>query len=132
MSNNKEYMKKYMLERYYKRKKEVIEYLGGVCKVCGATEKLEIDHKDPYTKNFVVSKALAGWSKSRLMKEVEKCQLLCTDCHRKKTRKELSIRFNQREVWEHGTLAGLRYCKCELCLDAKRRYNKEYTAKNKK
>lgn len=132
MSRNKEYMKKYMLDRYHRRRKEAIYFLGGECSVCGSIESLEIDHKESKEKTFTLSKAFAGWSESRVKEELKKCQLLCYICHSLKTRKELSERFNQKEFWEHGTLSGVRYCSCELCLKAKRDYNKEYHSKKSK
>lgn len=132
MSNKKEYMKKYMKERYHRRKSAAIKKLGGRCVTCNSENNLEIDHVNPDEKSFVLAKALSGWSESRVQEELEKCQLLCVDCHKKKTRKELSIRFNQREYWEHGTLSGVRYCRCELCLNAKKEYMKEYSKKYKK
>lgn len=36
------YMRKYMLERYYRRKAEAIIALGGKCVKCGSTDNLEL------------------------------------------------------------------------------------------
>jgi len=36
---------------------------------------------------------------------------------------------NQQQInqkWKHGTLSGYRYCKCNLCREAKNEYQREY------
>ena len=126
MANSNEYMREYMKQRYYKRRLKAIEYLGGKCAACENTEELEIDHIDATQKTFSLGKGLAGWNWERLQAELDKCQLLCKDCHAKKTRKDLAIKLNQREHWEHGTLGGYRYCKCQECKNAKSAYYREY------
>lgn len=50
------YMKQYMLSKYYKRRKQVIEKLGNKCSKCGKTSNLQIDHINPILKNFSLSK----------------------------------------------------------------------------
>ena len=66
-----------------KRKKiELIEYKGGKCEICGykkSTWSLEFHHKDPNEKDFEISGK--SWSFERLKKEVDKCILVCSNCH---------------------------------------------------
>lgn len=73
--------------------KEIIENfrdeLGGCCKKCNENRKhlLEFHHKDPSQKEEVISNILVyfGYSKKSIdkaRKEVEKCVLLCCNCHR--------------------------------------------------
>ncbi len=64
-------------------------FLGKLCAKCGSTERLELDHIDPETK---VHHAIWSWSKERRDKEAKKCQVLCHDCHKKKTAAENSAR----------------------------------------
>jgi 5-methylcytosine-specific restriction endonuclease McrA len=66
------------------------EYLGGECASCGTKENLEFDHIDPNTKCYGVSTILPetppGYPYTeRVWEEVDKCQLLCEACHKKKT-----------------------------------------------
>lgn len=131
MANSNEYMREYMAKRYHKRRLELIALLGGKCSQCKSLDRLEIDHKVYQEKKFDIAKMLSGWSWDKIRKEAEKCQILCYRCHRIKTGKDLSDRFNQREEWEHGTIGGYRYCSCSLCRTAKRDYMREYR-KNKK
>lgn len=58
------------------------------CIKCGINDPgvLDFDHIDPNTKSFSVAKALhniMNWE--GLLKEIEKCQILCANCHRIKT-----------------------------------------------
>lgn len=61
---------------------------GLVCSICRENDWrcLDFDHIDPKTKLVSVSKAVTGrWSKEKILEEITKCQILCANCHRKKT-----------------------------------------------
>ena len=62
-----------------------IEYKGGKCCKCGynkCVEALEFHHLDPTQKDFgIVSKGYTrSWSKIKA--ELDKCILVCSNCHR--------------------------------------------------
>ena len=64
-------------------KRKLIEYKGGKCQICGYNryqEALEFHHLDPSQKDFTIS----GGTKSfeSLKPEVDKCILVCANCHR--------------------------------------------------
>lgn len=64
-------------------KRKLIEYKGGKCQICGynrCQEALEFHHLDPSQKDFTIS----GGTKSfeSLKPEVDKCILVCANCHR--------------------------------------------------
>lgn len=61
------------------------ERLGGKCANCGSTEKLHFHHKNPSTKLFSISAAVASSNMDALIAEVDKCELLCKVCHSKQT-----------------------------------------------
>lgn len=70
---------------YLRRKirSKALEYYGGKCKLCGYDKfecALDFHHPDPENKdiNFV---SAWSWSWSRLKKELDKCVLLCKNCH---------------------------------------------------
>ena len=72
-----------------RRRKEIrmkaINHLGGKCIKCGYDkypEVLEFHHKDPSQKEFNVSRKGHCRSWERVKKEIEKCDLLCANCHR--------------------------------------------------
>lgn len=126
------YMKKYMRDRYYRRRTLAIEQLGGKCAVldCGSTAGLEIDHIEPSKKKFSVGVRLAGIAESKLQRELVKCQLLCRAHHGEKTVHELGREFARGT---HGTLSAARYCKprCDACRKACNAYTKEYKRKKR-
>lgn len=90
-----EYMRNYLRERWLKRRATAIMVLGGRCVECLSTEDLEFDHIDPAEKSFTIAKA-STWSDTRFWAELEKCQLLCKNCHADKTSQYLKILFKGR------------------------------------
>lgn len=64
-------------------KKALIEYKGGKCERCGydkCMRALEFHHLDPSEKDFGISKNLCK-SMEKQKAEVDKCILLCSNCH---------------------------------------------------
>lgn len=65
-------------------KRRCVEYLGGKCKHCGQIYHpiiYDFDHREPQHKEFKISgKAIYRWKE--LKKELDKCDLLCSNCHR--------------------------------------------------
>ena len=65
-------------------KKRAVEYLGGKCKICGYDKSLatlDFHHIDGDTKEFKIS---GNYNRSwkRIKAELDKCVLLCANCHR--------------------------------------------------
>ncbi len=67
-----------------KIKKRSVEYLGGECSKCGYNEciwALEFHHLNPLEKDFSVSRyQYLSWNKIKV--ELDKCILVCANCHR--------------------------------------------------
>ena len=62
-----------------------VEYKGGKCQECGynnCNQALEFHHLDPTTKSFGISKEGQTRSWKRVKDEIDKCVLLCANCHR--------------------------------------------------
>ena len=73
-----------VLERKKKLKEKAIEYSGGKCIKCGYDKyigALEFHHRDPLHKDFSIS-AHANRSWTLIKIELDKCDLLCANCHR--------------------------------------------------
>lgn len=87
---DREYHRNYNRAYYHKKRNEIIDNLGGKCKHCGNTNCLEIDHISPATKSFSIGRLL-NHSKQTISSEIDKCQLLCHDCHKAKSATEESI-----------------------------------------
>jgi transcription elongation factor Elf1 len=65
-----------------RKKIELVEYKGGKCEVCGynkSVNALQFHHKNPNDKDFTVSGKSLSFEK--LKKEVDKCILVCANCH---------------------------------------------------
>lgn len=81
--------------RYLKRKIEFINLLGGKCSNCGYFKNitaLEFHHINPKNKLFSLdSRKLANGNKIKLMDELKKCTLLCSNCHRELHNKEMDL-----------------------------------------
>lgn len=81
---NKDYVREKQREKKRQRKCEAIEYLGGKCADCGNIYHqavYEFHHTDPSTKGRDPSKLLQlSWE--RIKAELDKCVLLCANCHR--------------------------------------------------
>jgi hypothetical protein len=56
------------------------------CVICNSKKDLQLDHKNPETK---ISHKIWSWAEDRRSKELERCQVLCKECHKEKTRLEM-------------------------------------------
>ena len=81
---NRDEIRKTSREGYHKRRKLLIEMMGGKCVDCGTTKNLQFDHIDPSKKSHSISCVLS----ERTLKELEKCELRCGDCHLEKTKND--------------------------------------------
>ena len=62
-----------------------IQYKGGKCEECGyhhCLEALEFHHKDPTKKDFSISSKGYTHSWKKVQEELDKCVMLCANCHR--------------------------------------------------
>jgi hypothetical protein len=81
----KEYDKNHNIEVYSFLK----EYAKDGCSICKEKEFacLDFDHID--NKDYNISSMInRRYSLDKIKKELKKCQILCANCHRKKTAKE--------------------------------------------
>ena len=77
------------------------------CVRCGESHPgcLEFHHQDPSKKEVTISKAISNrWSPDRIMKEVAKCEVLCSNCHRKLHWTEDSV---YQKMWLEQTDTGV-------------------------
>jgi hypothetical protein len=83
--------KKQML-RIKNRKKEIHDWIQRYkenlqCERCPESHPacLDFHHKDPKEKDIEISLIAVrkGWAIKRIMEEIEKCEILCANCHRK-------------------------------------------------
>jgi hypothetical protein len=57
---------------------------GFCCKICGDNRPpvLDFHHRDSAGKDFTVSQMVNRFSRKRILEEIEKCDILCANCHR--------------------------------------------------
>lgn len=80
-----EYIKKAVSKRRKKIKDMAIQYKGGKCVLCGynkCEDALQFHHLDSDKKEFGVSQSGLTRSWDRVKNEIEKCILVCANCHR--------------------------------------------------
>jgi len=73
-----------------KERRELIDSLKleKGCSMCGYKDHavaLDFDHLNPEEKNFTIATKYLNIHIERLLKEIDKCQVLCANCHRVKT-----------------------------------------------
>lgn len=94
-----------MRERHQRRKKQAVTYKGGQCEACGydrCLDALEFHHQDPDQKDLGIGTSQRlPWPKVKA--ELDKCRLLCANCHREEHHHIVSERHDQLlvEVRQH-------------------------------
>jgi hypothetical protein len=86
-------------------KDRAIAYLGGKCRGCGydrCPAALDFHHTSPHEKDFSISQQMS-WEKLR--PELDKCLLLCANCHRE-THVGLHPRFLDDGLDAYESLSG--------------------------
>lgn len=102
-------MREYMRAYRARLLDEARQMLGGKCVRCGATDDLHFDHIDRTTKSFTLGGARNA-SRSQIMAEAAKCQLLCQKHHLEK-----SYEAGDLNKAEHGHSLYRRGCRCDAC-----------------
>lgn len=73
------------IERSREFKNKCVEYKGGECIKCGYNKyngALEFHHTDPNEKDFSISMSKLLKFDNVIKKELDKCILLCSNCHK--------------------------------------------------
>ena len=74
-----------VVKRQQNYKKTCVAYKGGACEMCGYSKyygALEFHHKDPTKKDFTIAKSRHSSFNETTKKELDKCLMLCANCHR--------------------------------------------------
>jgi hypothetical protein len=73
------------IERQRVFKIKCVEYKGGCCSLCGYKKylgALEFHHENPSKKEFNIAREGSTKFNDRIKKELDKCILVCANCHR--------------------------------------------------
>lgn len=108
----------------YSKKLKSINYLGGCCEMCGENSifKLCFHHLNPECKEFDINDIIyKRWS--IIKNEIDKCQLLCRNCHNKlhfDNQKINRYKNNKKIFLEFKGINGCEKCgynECNASLD---------------
>lgn len=95
----------------WSKKIKAIELLGGKCEECGEIKPwlLQFHHKNPNQKEFDITH-IKTYRWSILEKEIKKCKLVCSNCHRK-----ITTKTNERILPKNILLEYVGYKFCSIC-----------------
>lgn len=94
LANKPDYIRRAVAQGKARRelnRRGVLDYLvTHPCTDCGVDNPvvLEFDHRDRLTKLTEVSRLIINKRWSRVLAEIEKCDVRCINCHRRKTARE--------------------------------------------
>jgi|SRR5208283_2345367 len=81
--------RQYLIAAVHKRRRKIrlmsVEYKGGKCVKCGydkCVDALEFHHTDSSLKDFSISDKGYTRSWEKVKEELDKCILICANCHR--------------------------------------------------
>lgn len=82
------------IARTRQRERELLEYVRTIkdqpCMDCGVRYNpwiMEFDHREPSEKIANINTIIASGNKKKLLEELEKCDVVCANCHRERTYK---------------------------------------------
>lgn len=102
--------------RHWHARRRAAFFADKACADCGATDDLQLDHRDPVQK---VHHNIWSWSRVRRAAEIAKCDVRCGDCHRER---------HAVERRRHGIKRYEKGCRCDVCRAAKSESNARYRA----
>jgi hypothetical protein len=79
-----------------------VAYLGGKCVKCGydkCVAAMEFHHRDPSMKDFAISGGGVTRSFEAIKVELDKCDLVCANCHREIHDQEPSKKGRPNVLW---------------------------------
>ena len=95
---------------------KLIAYKGGKCEQCGYCKNcpsaFTFHHKNPNEKDFTIARKT--WSFERLKREVDKCSLLCSNCHAETHEKEYD-EIRKTEERNFADRPSNKIVKCGIC-----------------
>lgn len=85
-----------------RQKREAINRLKmAPCKDCGVQYSpwvMTFDHRDPSRKEKNVSQTFCSWSLDHIKREIEKCDLVCSNCHAERTHRQRAAGLFRRSA----------------------------------
>ena len=86
---------------------QIVDYMGGCCIICGYNKSnysLECHHEDPTKKEHTIAQ-LKNKKWDTILKEIDKCILVCSNCHRDiHSQNEILDNIANRHNWKFRKL----------------------------
>jgi hypothetical protein len=98
--NNKQHISDYMRNRHAEFKNQFVQLAGGACHRCGYCEfptGLDFHHIDETAKTATPVSAISSGDFDRAYAELDKCILLCRNCHQSFHGRYWSASFTKRD-----------------------------------
>lgn len=89
--------------RKYNFTQKCVDYKGGACEICGYDKSigaLEFHHIDRATKKFEIGKLTSKTFSDQVKKELDKCMLLCKNCHGEIHHNERDLLIFNQGIWK--------------------------------
>ena len=90
---DREYHNRKAKESRERRRALINELKSEPCSICGASYPpyvMDFHHVDPASKEIAIGKKVT-WKLDKLLREIEKCVLLCANCHRQVEHGDLEV-----------------------------------------
>ena len=81
-----------------KRRAYIAEFKNKPCMDCNRSFPwyvMDLDHREGEKKVTNLAKMIARYAWKTILKEIAKCDVVCSNCHRERT--------HQRKIWEHSS-----------------------------
>lgn len=85
------------LKRQHLYKVKAVEYKGGKCEDCGLIDHpvvYDFHHIDGESKDFTIAHRRSKKITDEVLRELNKCMLLCSNCHRKRHHTDTRDNYN--------------------------------------
>jgi hypothetical protein len=125
---------RYEWEKTLIRKIQVVELLGGKCHICGYDKyygALHLHHIDPEQKEMSW-KAMRVCSWEKMIKEVNKCVLICSNCHAEIHAKQIGKLEFEHESQEEIKQKSLEYRQDKICSFCRKQFTSPIWNKDQK
>lgn len=97
----------------YAKKLKAIDYLGGKCEMCDNNKWYHLEFHHLKDKEYIISDMIKNFRWSKIKNELDKCQLLCKNCHNEFHYKE-NIK-SRRQISKRTYLEYKEKFSCEEC-----------------
>jgi 5-methylcytosine-specific restriction endonuclease McrA len=78
-------------------------YLQHPCVDCGESDPIVLEFDHIRDKKISISEAMQRrWSKKKVLDEIDKCEVRCANCHRRKTARDQGWYSDLQAVQENG------------------------------